>query len=481
MADSKLQRNPVSEGDRKKRSSVTLTVVVIAVVVAAALAWFLVRNITTPPQLTAPSEQAVPVPSNNLDDSNQTGDLEKTEPPNTSGVEGHTTLVETEGTDGGKGLADDQQSELQVPPAETSASAEPTSNAVSNLAPSTSKGEPEQGDHTSSAEIKRTDGGKGPADNHESELQVPASGGNPAQNDAAATPIVRERLAKTPKDFIPPSFDVVTVTPAGDAVIAGRGEPNAEITIRDGETELGTVQTDSKGTWIFVPEVPLPPGVRELDLVTKTPEGVEVHSGEVVVLMLPSRNLPQEMAVDDKTPATPLAVLMSREGSGSAQLLQGKEPIHGLIAPESLTLDILNYEASGQVDFSGQGKPNSRISAYIDNELIGITTVMPDGTWQLVPTVQVALGLHTLRIDQIDLTGQVISRLETPFSMASFERPRTGEGLVIVQPGNSLWRIARRLYGQGIRYTMIFVANQDQIRDPALIYPGQIFIVPNEG
>ena len=106
---------------------------------------------------------------------------------------------------------------------------------------------------------------------------------------------------------------------------------------------------------------------------------------------------------------------------------------------------------------------------------------MPDGTWQLVPTVQVASGLHTLRIDQIDLTGQVISRLETPFSMASFERPRTGEGLVIVQPGNSLWRIARRLYGQGIRYTMIFGANQDQIRDPALIYPGQIFVVPNEG
>ena len=69
MADSKLQRNPGSEGDRKKRSSVTLTVVVIALVVAAALAWFLVRNITTPPQLTAPSEQAVPVPSNNLDDS----------------------------------------------------------------------------------------------------------------------------------------------------------------------------------------------------------------------------------------------------------------------------------------------------------------------------------------------------------------------------------------------------------------------------
>ncbi len=187
MADSKLQGNPGSEGDRQKRSSVTWTVVVIAVVVASALAWFIVQNINTPPQLTAPSEQAVPVPSNNGDDSNQTGDLEKTNPPNTSGVEGDTTLVETEGTDGGKGPADDQQSELQVPPAETWASAEPTSNVVSNRAPSTSKGEPEQGDHTSSAEIKRTDGGNGPADNHECELQVPASEGNPARDDAAAT------------------------------------------------------------------------------------------------------------------------------------------------------------------------------------------------------------------------------------------------------------------------------------------------------
>jgi hypothetical protein len=397
----------------------------MVVVIASALAWLLVRNNTGSPQLTTPSEQAVPVPSNNLDDSTQTGDLEKTGPTSTSDVEGHATLAEPEGTDSRKGSADNQQSERQDSPSQTS------------------------------AETKR--------------------------NDAASTPIVRERIVEAPKDFIPPSFDVVTVTPAGDAVIAGRGEPNTKITIRDGEKELGTVQTDSEGTWVFVPESPLPPGVRELDLATKTPEGVEVDSGEVVVLMLPSKNLPQEIAVDDKAPATPLAVLMSREGSGSVQLLQGKEPIHGLIAPNSLTLDILNYEASGQVDFSGQGKPNSRISAYIDNELIGITTVMPDGTWQLVPTVQVASGLHTLRIDQIDLTGQVISRLETPFSMASFERPRTGEGLVIVQPGNSLWRIARRLYGQGIRYTMIFGANQDQIRNPALIYPGQIFVVPNEG
>ncbi len=48
----------------------------------------------------------------------------------------------------------------------------------------------------------------------------------------------------------------------------------------------------------------------------------------------------------------------------------------------------------------------------------------------------------------------------------------------MIQPGNNLWRIARRTYGYGIRYTVIYQANREQIRDPDLIYPGQIFVLP---
>ena len=50
--------------------------------------------------------------------------------------------------------------------------------------------------------------------------------------------------------------------------------------------------------------------------------------------------------------------------------------------------------------------------------------------------------------------------------------------VAFVQPGNSLWRIARRTLGQGLRYTVIYEANRDQIRDPNLIYPGQVFLIP---
>ncbi len=56
---------------------------------------------------------------------------------------------------------------------------------------------------------------------------------------------------------------------------------------------------------------------------------------------------------------------------------------------------------------------------------------------------------------------------------------RPGVTLVTVQPGQSLWRISDDLYGDGVRWVQIFRANRDQIRNPDLIYPGQVFTLPD--
>jgi len=67
-----------------------------------------------------------------------------------------------------------------------------------------------------------------------------------------------------------------------------------------------------------------------------------------------------------------------------------------------------------------------------------------------------------------------------PFSQPDFSTVVLKDDSVIVQPGNSLWRIARRTYGDGVQYTVIYEANKDHIRDPDLIYPGQIFSLPKK-
>ena len=54
------------------------------------------------------------------------------------------------------------------------------------------------------------------------------------------------------------------------------------------------------------------------------------------------------------------------------------------------------------------------------------------------------------------------------------------QGAVIIRRGDSLWRISRRVYGRGLRYSTIYLANQEQISDPDRIWPGQVFRVPDK-
>ncbi|MEX3008176.1 LysM peptidoglycan-binding domain-containing protein [Hoeflea sp. TYP-13] len=54
------------------------------------------------------------------------------------------------------------------------------------------------------------------------------------------------------------------------------------------------------------------------------------------------------------------------------------------------------------------------------------------------------------------------------------------DGSVIIRRGDTLWQISRRIYGRGVRYTTIYLANEDQINNPDLIEPGQVFAVPEE-
>ena len=83
-----------------------------------------------------------------------------------------------------------------------------------------------------------------------------------------------------------------------------------------------------------------------------------------------------------------------------------------------------------------------------------------------------------MRIDLVDGVGNPIARIELPFLRAGPLRDLKAGSIVFIQPGNNLWRLARRTYGSGVRYTEIYEANKDQIRDPDLIYPGQVFVLP---
>ena len=97
----------------------------------------------------------------------------------------------------------------------------------------------------------------------------------------------------------------------------------------------------------------------------------------------------------------------------------------------------------------------------------------------LAPTTSNLLGsprrVHAeiFRIARVLLPARIAAPFEPPAG-PSLRDP----GSYIVRRGNSLWWIARRMYGDGVRYTAIYSANRERIRDPDLIYPGQVFKLP---
>lgn len=68
----------------------------------------------------------------------------------------------------------------------------------------------------------------------------------------------------------------------------------------------------------------------------------------------------------------------------------------------------------------------------------------------------------------------------TDVDVSGLESPSADAGVVyyVVQPGDSLSKIAKVYLGDAMAYTAIFEANKEVIKDPDLIYPGQKIRIP---
>ncbi|SFE80516.1 LysM peptidoglycan-binding domain-containing protein [Roseivivax sediminis] len=360
-----------------------------------------------------------------------------------------------------------------------------------------------------------------------------ASGNGDVRKDPVA-----EDAAATSK---PPSFDIVRVTPDGSALVAGRAEPGAQVSLQIDGVSAGTTDADATGSFVAFLSVPRGSGPRVLSM-SSAIAGVSIaaesevilapspRSGGAVVSLAPDtarviRDGPAESdgggadetptpdlqkpdalteaatapapaegeappapAGEDAHEAERVAVLLS--GPDGVEVLQPAAPLTAPVpeAQDFVSIDTISYDATGQVALAGRSDTKSgpgAVRIYLDNRPLTSADISPTGRWR-ADLPEVAAGTYTLRVDRLNETGAVTARAESPFLRERPEAlvaasPRSRDArveAVTVQPGNTLWAIAREQYGEGILYVRVFEANEDQIRDPDLIYPGQIFSIP---
>ena len=425
----------------------------------------------------------------------------------------------------------------------------------------------------------------------------------PAAVAPAPTPEPTVAAAPEPVAPAPPSFDTVRVEPDGSTQVAGRAEAGAAVSILVDGTEIATAAANGQGSFAALFDLAPSAAPRLLTLLMTLADGTKVASLDSVALaplaapavaaepapaatVAASEPAAQPAPEPAPEPAAPTALLLTDSG---AQVLQSGDVAAGPVG--TVSIDAISYDAAGAVQLAGRGQAGASLRLYLDNAELASVTVAEGGTWA-VTLPEVAPGLYTLRADQMDSSGKVTSRFETPFKRESLEAlaavtapapapaaaepapapepapvevaaapapaapepalataepaaapepaaaapapqpapvaavgaaepapaapepapapiaaapapttpapvaaaptapqpeaaPQPTAALpaltVTVQPGFTLWRIARENFGHGIMYVQVFEANRDKIRDPDLIYPGQVFTIPHPG
>ena len=489
---------------------------------------------------------------------------------------------------------------------------------ASNDAGSEPEAEPEAGAETGAESDIKAESDNLPA--QEAGSAPDAAAAEAAPDETAQESQSAETGTETPAEPLSnslsaPKFDVVRIEDDGSALIAGQAQGRGHVVLSVDGVELPEARADLTGNGQFVIFAFLPATADQQSLklhlyaqdgsgpvvsvqtifVAPAPVEEAVAASESVA---PESEAPAETETTDETndaTETDIEVETAPTQTASTEAPEDAAPATVILADEdgvrvlqdgtpsaanpAVTIDTISYSSNGDVILGGRGQAGNFVRIYLDNQSIATSKISANGYWSLELS-DIEPGIYTLRVDELNATGDVVSRAETPFKreaaeeLAELMAPETepeepsvevpsqnvaeaqsaqadapssdapetaaetvadtgsdtapdtsvtqvevtvqaevaelnpqdeqssdGETVATeaqpadtafvlrtpsqtfrvrtVQPGSTLWAIAKESYGAGIEYFKVFEANKERIRDPDLIYPGQVFEIPD--
>jgi nucleoid-associated protein YgaU len=244
-------------------------------------------------------------------------------------------------------------------------------------------------------------------------------------------------------------------------------------------------------------------------------------------------------AAEDPAAAAPAPAAPAATAPATVEAAPAEVPVAPATPAAGPKIVVEAVEIDGNKIFvAGSAEPGRKVRAYANEILLGDAKTSPDGHFLVEATRDIPVGTYTIHVDALDADGvKVVARAAVPFEREPGETvaavapaepkpaapatepatppaaadattpappateapadvaavtppagvPETAapklvhaDSAVIIRRHDTLWRISRRVYGQGVRYSTIYLANQDQISNPDRIWPGQVFKVPEK-
>lgn len=304
--------------------------------------------------------------------------------------------------------------------------------------------------------------------------------------DAAAEP---EAEAKAQAAIAPVAevvIDAISYDPAGQVILSGRGEAGQTVRAYLDNAFVQEAASADTGRWNML-LTDVAPGIYTLRLDQVAADGAVTARFETPF----KRETPEALAALTAPAAAPAAEAVPTTPEVAAAPEPVAEAVETVVVAEAATTEAAPSDApvvavapettAPEITALETPAPETAApEASAPATVLAETEVAPVAEGVAPVTPEVVAVAEPVATAVVAADPPVAAAPETPLQPAAETAPQTPPQMVsiTVQPGYSLWKIARDTYGEGVLYVQVYEANRERIRDPDLIYPGQIFLLP---
>ena len=279
-----------------------------------------------------------------------------------------------------------------------------------------------------------------------------------------------------------PEIDIIKVSPDGSFVIAGKGQPNSNINISNKGDLIDSSIVDSDGNWVVVSNENLKTGDNLISIDQINKNGSVLRHKQLFITKIDEhkKDQPLVISVPNKNGAN-ISIIQQSSEKQKIYKVENDLVIQKKIKSNKKIFNVktIFFNENGFVSIKGKVNFGKKIELYINKKIME-TIKIENSTWQYNSDKIIDYGLHDLLVVLKSDKDEILDKITLPFMRVEMPYDDVPENFILIKPGDMLWTIAYRLYGDPFKYIQIFEENKDQITNPDLIFPGQLFSIPLE-
>ena len=287
---------------------------------------------------------------------------------------------------------------------------------------------------------------------------------------------------KTDTNINLPKVDIFKVDPDGGYIIAGKAKPNSKINLLEKGNMIDSANVDDSGSWAIVSKENLLSGDNLLTLGQNNEDGTFTQSEKIYITKIDKKKFSKPIVIEIPNAdvgkisiiQTPSSKNGNRKNSGDIVLAQKSKM-------KSNTFNILSisFNEKGHLSIQGVANYGNSIDLVVNEKLKYSIVLQNNPNWIFNSSHKFNYGMHKL-VATLKSEEKILSKIEIPFMRSEMPSSNLPENFILIKPGDMLWTISYRLYGNPLKYIEIYKENRNQITNPDLIFPGQVFTLPKE-